>query len=301
MCDAGAMKFGAVLPTCEIGDDPIAMRDWAQAAESLGYAHIVAYDHVLGAVHEGRDPKLWGPYTENDAFHEPLVTFGYLAGVTSDIEFETAVIILPQRQAVLVAKQAAQVDVLSGGRLRLGIGTGWNHVEYESLGVPWAGRGKLFDDQITLMRELWRNDVVDYSSDHHRVDRAGILPRTGRDIPIWFGGFSDVAMRRAARIGDGFTFASAGSATIAQVSQLREAVAANGRDAASFPVELTVPYGLGEAKWEQLVGEAREAAISHVCVNTMSTTSEWAGTPAPNLQSPAEHIAALESFMARVS
>lgn len=295
------MKFGAVLPTCEIGDDPIAIRDWAQAAESLGYSHIVAYDHVLGAEHEGRDPKLWGPYTENDPFHEPFVVFGFLAGVTTTIEFETAVIILPQRQTALVAKQAAEVDVLSGGRLRLGVGTGWNHVEYESLGVDWAARGKIFDDQIELLRALWNNDVVDHTTDFHRIDRAGIKPRPGRSIPIWFGGFSKVAMRRAARVGDGFTFASAGGKTIEQAEMMREAVAAQGRDAAEFPIELTVPYGLGEDKWESLVTEATDAKISHVCVNTMSTTSQWAGTPAPNLTSPAEHVAALESFISRVS
>lgn len=294
------MEFGAVLPTCEIGDDPIAIRDWAQAAESLGYSHIVAYDHVLGAVHEDREPKLWGPYTENDPFHEPFVLFGFLAGVTSDIEFETAVIILPQRQTALAAKQAAEVDLLSGGRLRLGVGTGWNHVEYQSLGVEWSDRGRIFDEQIELMRALWANDVVDHDGSFHRIDRAGIKPRPARSIPIWFGGFSKVAMRRAAKIGDGFTFASAGRQTIEQANSLREAVAAEGRDADAFPVELTVSYGLGEAKWVSLVGEAGEAGVSHACINTMSTTSAWAGTPAPDLATPAEHIAALEAFITEV-
>ena len=295
------MKFGAVLPTCEIGNDPMAIRDWAQAAESLGYSHIVAYDHVLGAEHADRDPKLWGPYTENDPFHEPLVTFGFLAGVTTTIEFETAVIILPQRQTALAAKQAAQVDVLSGGRLRLGVGTGWNHVEYQALGVDWSERGRIFDEQIELLRSLWTEDVIDHTSPHHRVDRAGILPRPAQSIPIWFGGFSKIAMRRAARVGDGFTFASAGTKTIESANLLREAVAAEGRDAAAFPIELTVPYGLGPDKQAELVTEARQADISHVCVNTMSTTSEWAGTPAPNLTTTAQHIGALETFMANVA
>ena len=294
------MQFGAVLPTCEIGNDPVAIRDWAQAAESLGYAHIVAYDHVLGAVHADRESKLWGPYTENDPFHEPFVVFAFIAGVTTTIELETAVIILPQRQAALVAKQAAEVDVLSGGRLRMGVGTGWNHVEYESLGVEWGDRGRIFDEQLELIRALWDNDVVDFTGDFHRVDRAGILPRPAHRIPIWFGGFSKVAVRRAARIGDGFTFASAGSKTIEQAEELREAVAAAGRDAASYPIELNIPYGLGQSKWESLVAEARDASISHMCVNTMSTTSEWAGTPAPNLQTAAEHIDALEQFITAV-
>lgn len=294
------MNFGAVLPTCEIGDDPVAIRDWAQAAESLGYSHIVAYDHVLGAEHEGRDPKLWGPYTEHDAFHEPFVVFGFLAGVTTSIEFETAVIILPQRQTALVAKQAAEVAVLSGGRLRLGVGTGWNHVEYEALGVEWAERGKIFDEQIEILRALWSNDVIDHTSPHHRIDRAGVKPRPDRSIPIWFGGFSKVSMRRAARVGDGFTFASAGSKTIEQADQLREALVNEGRDPSTFPIELNIPYGLSQDKWVSLATEAREADITHLCVNTMSTTSEWSGTPAPNLTTPAEHIAALETFMATV-
>src|SRR5215212_5329483 len=188
------MQFGAVFPTTEIGDDPVAIRDFAQAAEGLGYSYIVAYDHVLGAVHEGRDPKLSGPYTEQHAFHEPFVLFGYLAGVTSTIELETAVIIL-QRQAVLAAKQAAEVDVLSGGRLRLGLGTGWNYVEYEGLDVPWARRGKRFDEQIELMRQLWGEPVVDYAGTFHRVDRAGIAPRPAHQIPIWLGGGSEAALR----------------------------------------------------------------------------------------------------------
>src|SRR5215210_2910631 len=136
------MEFGVIFPTTEIGSDPVAVRDYAQAAEELGYSYLVAFDHVLGAVHEGREPKLWGPYTEAHPFHEPFVLFGFLAGVTTRLEFETSVIILPQRQTVLVAKQAAEVAVLSGGRLRLGIGTGWNYVEYEALGTDWATRGK---------------------------------------------------------------------------------------------------------------------------------------------------------------
>lgn len=293
------MKFGAVLPTTEIGDDPIAIRDWAQAAESLGYAHIVAYDHVLGAVHEGRSPALTGPYTEADAFHEPLVLFGFLAGVTTTIELETAVIILPQRQTALVAKQAAEVDVLSGGRLRLGVGTGWNYVEYESLGASWEDRGRVFDDQIGLLRALWENDVVDHKSEFHRVDRAGIKPRPSRSIPIWFGGFSKRSMRRAARLGDGFTFAAAGTRAIEQTMLLRAEVAAVGRDAASFPVEMTIAYGLGEEKWQEMVAASTDAGISHICVNTMSTTSAWSKTPPPNLTTPAEHIAALETFITR--
>lgn len=291
------MQFGATFPTTEIGDDPIAVRDFAQAAEALGYSHIVAYDHVLGAVHEGREPKLWGPYRETDPFHEPFVLFGFLAGVTTTIEFETAIIILPQRQTVLVAKQAAEVDVLSGGRLRLGVGTGWNPVEYEGLGIPWKGRGARFDDQIALLRRLWTEPVLDVTTAQHRIDRAGILPRPRRSIPIWFGGNSDIALRRAARVGDGFTFASAGRKTVEQVEKLRGLLTEEGRDPAGYPIEFTLMYGLGEARWASAVQGAREAGVDYLAINAMSTTAAWTNMEAPGFSGPAQHIAALERFM----
>ena len=291
------MRFGATFPTTEIGDDPVAIRDFAQAAEGMGFSHIVAYDHVLGAEHAGREPKLWGPYRETDPFHEPFVLFGFLAGVTTTIEFETAVIILPQRQAVLVAKQAAEVDVLSGGRLRLGVGTGWNPVEYEALGVPWEGRGARFDDQIALLRQLWTKPVLDVATPLHRVDRAGILPRPRQPIPLWFGGSSAVALRWAARVGDGFTFASAGRKTVGQVGRLRELLAAEGRDATTFPVEFTLMYGLGEARWAAAAEGARAAGVDYLSINAMSTTAAWTGMEAPGFSTVGEHITALERFM----
>jgi probable F420-dependent oxidoreductase len=291
------MRFGATFPTTEIGDDPLAVRDFAQAAEALGYSHIVAYDHVLGAVHAGREPKLWGPYSEADPFHEPFVLFGFLAGVTTTIEFETAVIILPQRQTVLAAKQAAEVDVLSGGRLRLGVGTGWNPVEYEGLDVPWAGRGARFDDQIALMRQLWTEPVLDVTTAHHRIDRAGILPRPKRSIPLWFGGSSMVALRRAARTGDGFSFASAGRKTIDQVHTLRSLLQEQGRDPGTFPLEFTLMYGLGEDRWVSAAQGAKDAGVDYLSINAMSTTAAWTKMDAPNLGTVGEHIAALERFM----
>ena len=294
------MQFGAVFPTTEIGDDPVAIRDFAQAAEGLGYSYIVAYDHVLGAVHEGRDPKLSGPYTEQHPFHEPFVLFGYLAGVTSTIELETAVIILPQRQAVLAAKQAAEVDVLSGGRLRLGLGTGWNYVEYEGLDVPWARRGKRFDEQIELMRQLWTEPVVDYQGTYHRVDRAGIAPRPARSIPIWLGGGSEASLRRAARVGDGFTFAGAGRSVAALAERLRGYLSEAGRDGASFPMEFTIAYGLGPERWQRTAELAQQGGISHLGVNTMSSTAAWAKTPPSGFTTPAEHIAGLETFIKAV-
>ena len=169
------MKFGCVFPTVEIGNDPVAIRDFAQTAEGLGYSHIVAYDHVLGAAHADRDPKLWGPYDETHPFHEPMVLLAYLAGITSTIELMTGVIIAPQRQTALLAKQAAELALLSDNRFRLGVGTGWNHVEYESLGMPFAPRGKMLDEQIVAMRELWSGEVVDYTDDFQRFDLVNSL------------------------------------------------------------------------------------------------------------------------------
>lgn len=202
------MKAGVVYPQIELGGDTGAVKAFAQAAEDLGYDHIVIYDHVLGAVHEGREPKLSGPYTENDPFHEPLVTYAYLAGVTKKLELVTGVIILPQRQTALFAKQAADVDLFSDGRLRLGVGIGWNWVEYDGLEMSghFRRRGKREEQQIALIRKLWEQPVVDHEDSDHRIDRAGILPRPRRQIPIWLGGFSEAAFDRAARIGDGFLF-----------------------------------------------------------------------------------------------
>jgi probable F420-dependent oxidoreductase len=291
------MEFGVIFPTTEIGNDPVAIRDYAQAAEELGYSYLVAFDHVLGAVHEGREPKLWGPYTEAHPFHEPFVLFGFLAGVTSRLEFETSVIILPQRQTALVAKQAAEIAVLSGGRLRLGVGTGWNYVEYEALHSDWATRGKRFDEQIDVLRQLWAKPVVDVDGKFHSIPRAGIAPRPATTIPIWFGGFSDIALRRAARVGDGFTFPSAGKRTAEQVERLRGYLTEQGRDPSTYPVEFSTAYGIGPERWQRAVQLATETGVTHFGVNTMSSTSDWAGTAPAGLNSPAEHIKAIETFI----
>ena len=200
------MKAGVVYPQTELRGDTGAVKAFAQAAEDLGYDHIVIYDHVLGAVHAGREPKLTGPYKETDPFHEPLVTYAYLAGVTKKLELVTGVIILPQRQTALFAKQAADVDLFSDGRLRLGVGVGWNWVEYDGLEMSrhFRRRGRRQEHQIALLRKLWQEPVVDHEDTDHRIDRAGILPRPQRQIPIWFGGFgASVQDRRNKRCGTG--------------------------------------------------------------------------------------------------
>jgi probable F420-dependent oxidoreductase len=200
------MKIGAVYPQAELGGDPEALHDIAVGVERLGYDHLLLYDHVVGASHAGREPALPVHYNENTPFHEPLVAFGYLAAVTRRIELITGILILPQRQTVLVAKQAAEVDRLSGGRLRLGVATGWNWVEYEALGESFAGRGARLDEQIPYLRRLWSESVISAEGRFDRIDRAGICPRPQRMIPIWCGGYAAPALRRAALLADGFIF-----------------------------------------------------------------------------------------------
>ena len=192
------MELGLIFPTAEIGTDLTIIRDYVQAAEDLGYAHIMAYDHVVGAVHEGRDPPLNGPYTQHDPFHEPLTLLAYIAAITKRVRLATGVMILPQRQTVLVAKQVAQLDLLSGGRMIFGVGTGWNPVEYESLGMSFKDRGAVLDEQIELLRKLWSESLVDFTGRFHRVDRAGINPLPPRQIPIWMGGFGSFSRPRSA-------------------------------------------------------------------------------------------------------
>ena len=290
------MKIGAIFPTTEIGSDPAAVRDWAQAAEGLGFSHMIAYDHVLGVEHANRDPKLIGPYTENHPFHEPFVLFGYLAGLTSSIEMCTGVLILPQRQTALVAKQAAEVDVLSGGRLRLGVGTGWNWVEYDSLAVPYKQRGKRMDEQVEVLRELWKAKTIDFSGDYHRIERAGILPSPTRSIPIWFGGFADVAFQRAARIGDGFQFGAAGPVFRAHWEQVKEGLEKAGRSVEDFGAEVSVDFSHGPDVWRTEFEAWQEAGGTHFSLRAMDTAAELVGAKLVGYKCPQDYIDALEQF-----
>jgi probable F420-dependent oxidoreductase len=285
------MKIGVVFPHQEIGDDPMVIRDWAQTAEGLGYSHITAYDHVLGAVHEDRTPKLMGPYTEEDAFHEPMVLFGFLAGCTSKIELTTGILILPQRQTSLVAKQVAEVDILSNGRMRLGVGTGWNFVEYDSLNEDYRTRGKRQVEQIEVLRQLWTEPVVDYTGQWHRIDRAGIKPLPKKPIPIWFGGFTEVAFRRAAKIGDGFILGGSQKANLAITQQLRELVKAEGRDEADFGIEALLNYQAGEDAWRGEVEAWIDAKADYVAMRATGLRGMGEG-----LASPQEHIDALKRY-----
>jgi probable F420-dependent oxidoreductase len=278
------MQIGVVFPQTEIGADAGAVRAYGEQVEGLGFAHLLAYDHVVGA-----DPKIhvgWnGPYDVHTTFHEPLVTFGYLAAVTTSLELVTGIVILPQRQTVLVAKQAAEVDLLSGGRLRLGVGLGWNAVEYEALGEDFSTRGKRCDEQVELMRELWTNQTVTYHGRYHRVTGAGLAPLPiQRPIPVWFGASSPRACRRVGRLGDGW-FPMVGPGP--KLEQARQEVTQAATEAGRDPAEIAME---GRVSWNGNVDDLAdglriwaEAGATHMSINTMGA----------GLASVDDHLAAL--------
>jgi probable F420-dependent oxidoreductase len=282
------MKLGAVFPQTEIGSDPGAVREYAQAAEDLGYNHIIAFDHVLGANAESR-PDWSGAYRHTDAFHEPFVLFGYLGAVTSTVELVTAVIILPQRQTALVAKQAAAVDVLSNGRLRLGIGIGWNAVEYEALGENFHNRGRRSEEQIDLMRQLWTTDLITYDGRWHKVTDAGLNPLpVQRPIPIWFGGAAPQTIRRVATTGDGwFPLFSPDDEGRRRIESMREQAQAAGRDPSEIGIESWVSIrSSSDKEWKQSIDTWSELGATHMSVNTMNA----------GIDSPQGHIDAIRRF-----
>jgi probable F420-dependent oxidoreductase len=229
------MQLSAWFPTRDIGSDPAKIRDWAQAAEDLGYDHIEVPDHVFGATaREGFNPV----YTEKDPFHETFATLAFMAAVTKRIGLTSGVLILPQRQTGVVAKQAAEVDLLSGGRLRLGVGVGWNHVEYQALNADWHTRGACQAEQITVMRRLWTEDLVTFKGRFHDLQSVNILPLpVQRPIPVWFGGSSDAVVKRAARIGDGWMPIMPPAEAGEKLEALRGHLSAFGRDPAAFGLE----------------------------------------------------------------
>jgi probable F420-dependent oxidoreductase len=285
------MKVGVVFPQTEIGQDPAMIRDYAQAVESMGYTHILAFDSVVGA--NPNRPGGWdSQYTYQHAFHEPFVLFGFCAGVTRRIELVTGIVILPQRQTALVAKQAAAVDVLSGGRLRLGIGVGWNTVEFEALGENFKNRGKRVEEQLEVMRLLWTNELVTYDGQWHRVADAGIRPLpVQQPIPVWMGGDSEVVIRRAARLADGWITLPSfrpGPAGQQTVDRLHGLVREAGRDPAAFGIEARMALAKvpAEERAKEIAAWRAMRGITHLCVNTMGL-----GLPGPE-----EHVRTLERF-----
>ena len=263
------LRIGAVYPQIELGGDPAAVRQIGTGIEELGFDHLLAYEHVLGAVHADRTPPLTGPYTEHDPFHDPLVMFAYLAGITSRIQFATGILVLPQRQTALVARQAADVDLLSGGRLRLGVGVGWNYVEYEALGQDFRTRGARQEEQIGLLRRLFTEPVVDFAGRFDRIDRAALVPKPARSVPIWLGGSSDAAFERAARLADGFIFFGGGARAVDAWKRLRDRVSDLGRPAEEFGADYVALPGGGIGGLTAEVEAWRAAGGTHVSVVTL--------------------------------
>ena len=282
------MHIGLVYPQTEYPTDPAAVRDYAQTAEALGFTHVLAYDHVLGA-NPDRPGGWTGPYTHRESFMEPFVLFTYMAAVTTRLGFIPGILILPQRETALVAKQAATLDVLCGGRLRLGVGTGWNEVEYVALSQEFSTRGKRQEEQLEVLRLLWTQELVTFKGRWHDIPDAGIKPLpVQRPIPLWFGGHADPVLRRAARLGDGWLpgFRTAEAAR-EHLNRLDGYLAEAGRDRAGFGLEPRLHWGSGdlEALGRALEGW-RAAGATHISLNTMGAGFRTAG----------EHLAAIRLF-----
>jgi probable F420-dependent oxidoreductase len=263
------MQIGVVFPQTEIGPDAAAVRRYAQRVEELGYRHLEVYDHVLGAdpaAHPGWD----GPYDVTTTFHEPFVLFGYLAAITT-LELVTGILILPQRQTALVAKQAAEVDLLTGGRFRLGVGLGWNRVEYDALGQDFTTRGRRIEEQVRLLRRLWTERSVTFAGRFDEIPGAGLAPLpVQRPIPVWFGGQSDRAYQRIGSLASGwFPQVTPGP----DLDRARDLVATAAAEAGRDPVGLGME---GRVSWQgdaaKLAGQAQrwqDAGATHLGVNTM--------------------------------
>jgi len=284
------VKIGAVFPQLEIGADPATVREWTTTVEAAGYNHVLAYDHVLGADPANRPG--WTGYTDKSLFHEVFVLFGYMAAITTSLELVTGVLVLPQRQTALVAKQAAEVDVLSGGRLRLGVGIGWNQVEYQALGVPFKQRGALLEEQVDVLRKLWADPVVSYDGKYHEIVEAGLNPLPGREIPIWFGGGADAVLRRTGRIGDGWMPQSApDDHAREQIAVIRRAAEDAGRDPQSVGIEARLTLGAApEQDWRAFADGWRDLGATHLCVNTMNM----------GLSSPEDHAKILRDVLPKL-
>ena len=279
------MKIGFVYPQTEFGNDPISIRYLAQNAEELGFSYVLAYDHVLGV--DPDRPGWEGPYDYQTPFKSPFLLYSFMAGVTSQLGFATGILILPKRQTALVAKQAATLDVLSNGRLRLGIGVGWNKPEFTALGENYHDRGRRIEEQVQVLRALWTNPLVIYSGEWHNIPEAGINPLPiQQPIPIWFGGHAEAVLKRAAKLGDGwmpnYTSAEEARPALAKLDVYMEQA---GRDRSDFGIEARIRYGEGNPSyWQNLLEGWRAAGATYISFNTMGA----------GFNSPGEHIEALQ-------
>jgi probable F420-dependent oxidoreductase len=280
------MELGVIFPQTEIGNDPEIIQAYAATVETAGYAYLSVYDHVLGA-HPDRAAALGGPYTYRTPFHEVFVLLAHLAAITERIGLATEVLVLPQRQTALVAKQAAEIDVLSKGRLRLGVGIGWNAVEFEALGEDFRTRGRRSEEQIAVLRLLWAEELVTFHGRFHQITEAGINPLPPRrSIPVWIGGSAEPALRRAARVADGLMLNVPVKSATDQVRMVREMVAEEGRDPASFGISGRVTLWDDTDAVIARVGDWEALGATHVSVNTMGTNC-----------APEEHAERLGGFL----
>jgi probable F420-dependent oxidoreductase len=264
------MRVGVTLPQSNWTADPVAIKDYVQAVEQLGYHHIGSLDHVLGANAASR-PGWEGYYDHTDLIHEPLVLFGYLAAVTETLELVTSIVILPQRQTALVAKQTAEIDVLSGGRMRLGVAIGWNDVEFEALGENFHDRGRRSEEQIEVLRALWTQELVDFQGRWHKITDAGINPLpVQRPIPIWFGGDAEPVIKRIAQLGDGwFPGFEPDENGRAAIDRLRGYAQEAGRDPSDIGIDGTVTLGgHSEDEWITAATAWRDAGATHLSLDT---------------------------------
>lgn len=297
------MRIGTIFPQFEIGVDPAGVRDYAQAAEDLGYAHLTSFDQIIGLDKHSR-PDWTYVHDAEDMFHEVMVMFGYIAALTSRIELVTGILVAPQRSTALVAKQAAEVDVLSGGRLRLGVGVGVKPEEFEACGFAFSDRGKRIDEQIDLMRQLWQHDIIDYEGAFHRVERGGINPLpVQRPIPVWIGGISRAAIRRTAEIGDGwlpnFQADDFGRKAIEAMWEKAEAC---GRDPKSIGIEASVTIiDRDPGQLAEEIETWRDMGATHISVSTLperwiEEEGRWNKSDVPPLGDPQKHIDAIRRF-----
>ncbi len=262
------MKIGVVYPQIELGGDPEAVRNIGLATEELGYDYLLAYDHVVGATHD-REPKLWGPYTDQDPFHDPFVMFAYIAAITKKIELVSGILILPQRQTVLVAQQAADLDLLSGERFRMGVGVGWNYVEYDALGQDFSKRGARMDEQIPFLRKLWSEDLVTFDGRFDKIDRGNINPRPKRQIPVWIGGFTEHAFRRGGALGDGFIFAGKFGDALSGLEAVKAQLKENDRPLDGYGLDYLPLWSKDVEDAVEHVKKWQDAGGTHCAVVTM--------------------------------
>jgi probable F420-dependent oxidoreductase len=296
------MQLGIYFPSTEVPLTAATLREFTRAVDGMGYDYVVTADHVLGTPHD-REPRLWGPYDEHDGFLDPFVLFSHLAALSDRLEFATSIMVLPQRQTALVAKQAADLAVLSENRFRLAVGVGWNHVEFAALAQDFTTRGARTDEQIAMLRRFWSEDLVTGTVGDEVIDRAGINPRPSRPVPIWLGGYLEPALRRGARIGDGFSFGGLIEEVEPMQRRVQELLGEYGRDRASFGSELVMVSPPGEAKgrWPRnrpwfLDGMADSAGRWAELGGThLAVTTYWM-----QLGSLQHHLAYAEQAMARL-